>query len=46
MVPRDLLLVGAHEPPVPDDLHAADVEPVDPVRRGQDEPLMLIRLPE
>ncbi len=33
----DLLLVGAHEPAVADDLLAADVEPVDAVRPGEDE---------
>ena len=33
----DLLLVGAHEPAVADDLLAADVEPVDAVRRREDE---------
>ena len=37
MVPRDLLLVGPDEPAVADDLVAADVEPVDPMRCRQDE---------
>ena len=37
MLAGDLDLVGAHEPPVADDLLAADVEPVDPVRRGENE---------
>jgi hypothetical protein len=38
MVPGDLLLICTHEATVPDDLLAADVEPVDPVRSGKDKP--------
>jgi hypothetical protein len=38
MVPRDLVLVGVHEAAVADDFLAPDVQPVDPVRSGQDKP--------
>src|SRR5207253_2140946 len=34
---RDLLLVGAHQPALADDLLAADVEALDAVRAGEDE---------
>ena len=37
MVAGDLLLVHPHEPAVADDLFAGDEEPVDAVRRRQDE---------
>src|SRR6266536_5238002 len=38
MVPRDLLLVGVHETAVADDLLAADVEPVGPMRGRKNKP--------
>ena len=37
MLARDLVLVGVDEVPVADDFSPRDVEPVDPVRRGEDE---------
>src|SRR5581483_1171330 len=40
----DLLLVGANQAAAADDLLATDVQPVDPVRRRQDEPGDRVRL--